>query len=85
MNHMSFDVIQCFCNNSAWYQIHLYEPGKKLSQQKLFSSVQIGWGKKRKSTRVWQSLLASFQLKCCKVEKAYKFVTYFPERRKITL
>lgn len=58
---------------------------KKLSQQKLFSSVQIGWGKKRKSARVWQSLLARFQLKCCNVEKAYKFVTFFPERRKITL
>lgn len=56
INHMSFDVIQCFCNNSAWYQIHLYEPGKKLSQQKLFSSVQIGWGEKKK---IYQSLAVS--------------------------
>lgn len=35
------DIIWCFCNDSALYQMHLYELGKKFLQQKLRSSVQI--------------------------------------------
>lgn len=30
IRHMSLDVIWCFSNDSALYQMHLYEPGKKL-------------------------------------------------------
>lgn len=36
-SHMSFDVIQCFCNDCALYRMHPYEPGKMLPQQKWFS------------------------------------------------
>lgn len=79
---MSFDVIQCFCNDHALYQMHLYEPGKMLPQQKWFSSTQIGWGK-QKSARVWQSLLPAFKQTAVIQKKTYKFVTLFPKRKNL--
>lgn len=60
-SRMSFDVIQCFCNDSALYQMHLYGPGKMLPQRKWCSSTQIGWGK-YKSARVWQSYQLSNEM-----------------------
>lgn len=69
----------------ALYQMHLYEPGEKVTTTEIVQQCPERVGGKKKSTRVWQSLLASFQLKCCNREIAYKFVTLFPKRRKITL
>lgn len=84
---MLFDVLQCFCNDSALYLMHLYELRKDVSTAEIAQSSLDRMGAEESTGLAVSSGQLSIQmLKYGKsILKKKPTLILFPKRRKITL